>query len=59
MPNINAIGHLVSEKKLFKDFPIEVYVKLICPGVGAIFGPMGHDLIKLVRGLLSDTICQI
>ena len=37
MPNIKALGLVVSEKKIFKSFPIYFNVKTFDPWGGAIF----------------------
>jgi hypothetical protein len=41
MPNIKALRLVVSEKKIFKIFPIYFNVKTVDPWGGAIFDPMG------------------
>ena len=44
---------LVSDKKIFKDFPIYLYVKQLTPGRGQ-FRPEGHNLNNLSRGPLDN-----
>ena len=39
MPNIKALGLIVSEKKIFKSFPIYFNVETLDPWGGAIFDP--------------------
>ena len=41
MPNIKALGLVVSQKKIFKSFPIYFNVKTVGPWGGAIFDPRG------------------
>ena len=41
MPNIKALGLVVSEKKIFKNFTIYFNVKTFDPWGGAIFDPRG------------------
>ena len=41
MPNIKALGLVVSEKKIFKSFPIYLNIKTFDPWGGAVFDPMG------------------
>ena len=41
MPNIKALGLIVSEKKIFKSFTIYFNVKTFDPRGGAIFDPSG------------------
>ena len=41
IPNMKALGHVVSEKKIFKSFPIYFNVKLLTPGAGPFLTPGG------------------
>ena len=58
MPNIKALGPVVSDEKNFHVFPIQVYTKHVTPGL-AHFWLQGHDLNKFGRGLLGDATYQI
>ena len=43
IPNMKALGHVVSEKKIFKSFPIYFNVKLLTPGAGPFLTPGGFN----------------
>ena len=58
MPSIKAIGLLVSDWKIFSCFPYISIFNHVTPGCDH-FLPQGHNLNKLVRGLLGDATCQI
>ena len=55
MTNMKDLGQVVSEKKIFKDFPMK---NLYAPQSGH-FWPGGHNLNKLSRGPLGDNTYQI
>ena len=59
MPNIKALGLVVSDKKIFSCLPyISLYKTYVSPG-GPILGPRGIILNKLGRGPLGDASYQI
>ena len=39
IPNIKALGLVVSDKKIFSHFPIKAYVKHVTPGAGPFLAP--------------------
>ena len=39
--NMKALCHVVSEKKIFYDFPIVSLWELLTPGMGSFFDPRG------------------
>ena len=41
IPNMKALGRVVSEKKIFLSFPIYFNVKLLTPGAGPLLTPGG------------------
>ena len=49
------LGQVVSEKKIFKDFPMKNLYALEC----GHFWPGGHNLNKLSRGPLGENAYQI
>ena len=53
LSNIKAVGFVVSEK-IFQDFTIQVYVKLITLGVGP-FLARGHNLNKMFLSVAMVT----
>ena len=54
IPNIKALGHVVSDKKIFSHFLyIYAYVKHLTPGAGH-FWSLGYNLSKVGRGLLGE-----
>ena len=58
MLNINSLGLLVPDKKIFHNFPILAYVKHVTPWAGH-FWPKGYNLNKLGRGPQGDATYQI
>ena len=59
MPNMKALGLIVSEKKIFKVFSYINLCKTCDPPGRGHFWPWGHDLNKLGRGPLGDATYQI
>ena len=51
MPNIIALGLVVSEKKIFKSYTIYFNVKTFDPWGGAIFDPSGILSTKYIEDL--------
>ena len=55
MPNINALGLIVSEEMIFKDFP----AKNFKPMGRSQFRPGGHNLKESERGPPKEHFCKI
>ena len=54
IPNIEALGIMVSDKKIFSCFLYISLCKICDPLRLGHFWPQGHNLNKLARGRLGD-----
>ena len=56
IPNIKALGPVVTDKKIFSIFSYISLCKICDPLGWGNFWPQGHNLNKLGRGPLDDAI---